>query len=113
MALYIIVFIFIIPAYFLLMEQRRIDLTHYLLYACFKFMVATIAHVNLYTLSKWNSLYRRKDLVLTEDEEQEVGYQQHLRFPTHRGSTTCLSSSNLAVLKDYSACAPITNPGDT
>jgi hypothetical protein len=113
MALYILVFIFIIPAYFLLMEQRRIDLTHYLLYACSKFMVATIAHVNLYTLSKWNSLYRRKDLVLTEDEEQEVGYQQHLRFPTHRGSTKRLSSSNLAVLKDYSACAPITNPGDT
>jgi hypothetical protein len=102
-----------IPAYFLLMERRRIDLTHYLLYACLKFMVATIAHVNLYTLSKWNSLYRRKDLVLTEDEERDAGYQQHLRFPTHRDDITRLSSQNLAVSNDHPACATIKDPGDT
>ena len=87
MTIYICIFIFIIPVYFVLVERRRIDLTHYLLYAIFKFMVATIAHVNLYTLSKWNALYWSKDLVLTEDEEQEAGHQQHLRFPTHRNIT--------------------------
>jgi hypothetical protein len=113
MILYILIFIFLIPAYFLLMEQRRIDLTHYLLYASFKFMIATMAHVNLYTLSKWNSLYRRKDLILTEDEEQEVGYQQHLRFPTHRDNTTNLASSNPLILNDHSACTAIPNPVDT
>jgi hypothetical protein len=113
MTLYILIFIFFIPAYFVLMEQRRIDLTHYLLYACSKFIVATMTHVNLYTLSKWNSLYRRKDLILTEDEEQEVGYQQHLRFPTHRDNTKYLASSNSVVLKEHPACAAITDPGDT
>jgi len=95
------------------MEQRRIDLTHYLLYACFKCIVATMAHVNLYTLSSWNSLYRRKDLILTEDEEREVGYQQHLRFPTHRDDTKRLPSSNPVVLNEHPACAAITDPGDT
>jgi hypothetical protein len=113
MILYVLIFVFIIPAYFVLMEQRRIDLTHYLLYACIKFVIASIAHINLYTLSKWDSLYRRKDLVLTEDEEQEVGYQQHLRFPTHRDNTTRLISSNSLVLNDHPACATITNPSDT
>jgi hypothetical protein len=113
MTLYIIIFIFLAPVYFLVMEYRRIDLTHYLLYACFKFVVATIAHVNLYTLSKWNSLYRRKDLVLTQDEEQEAEHHQHLRFPTHRDITTHLSSSNTMILNDQSACAMITNPADT
>ena len=110
MILYILVFVLMIPVYFLVMEQRRIDLTHYLLYACLKFMVASIAHINLYTLSKWNSLYRRKDLVLTEDEEQEVGFQQHLRFPTHRNITTRLLSSNVLALTDQSACETIKNP---
>jgi len=115
MTLYIVIFIFLIPVYFFLMEQRRIDLTHYLLYACFKFIVATMAHVNLYTLSSWNSLYRRKDLILTEDEEREVGYQQHLRFPTHRDrdDTKRLPSSNPVVLNEHPACAAITDPGDT
>lgn len=113
MTLYIVIFIFIVPVYFLLMEQRRIDLTHYLLYACFKFIVATIAHINLYTLSKWNALYRRKDLVLTEDEEQEVGYQQHIQFPTHRDKATRLSPSNSVLLNDHPACATITTSNKT
>jgi len=113
MTLYILIFIFMIPAYFLLMERRRIDLTHYLMYACLKFMVASMAHVNLYTLSKWNSLYRRKDLVLTEDEEREVGCQQHLRFPTRRDNATRLSFSKPVVLNDHPACTKSTNPDDT
>ena len=112
MTLYILIFIFLIPAYFVVKERRRIDLTHYLLYACFKFTVATIAHVNLYTLSKWDSLYRRKDLVLTEDEEQEVGHQQHLRFPTHRDHTTRLSASKSMKLKHNPLGTTISDPGD-
>ena len=113
MILYILVFVLLIPVYFIVMEQRRIDLTHYLLYACLKFIVATIAHINLYTLSKWNSLYRRKDLVLTEDEEQEVGCQQHLRFPTHRDNTTRSLSSNSLALIDQSAREPVKNSNET
>jgi hypothetical protein len=113
MILYIIIFVFIIPAYFVVMERRRIDLTHYLMYACFKFITATIAHVNLYTLTKWCSLYGRKDLILTEDEEQEVGHQQHLRFPTRRDIIKRLSFSSLVVLNDHPASATITSPSDT
>ena len=113
MVLYILIFIFLIPVYFVVIEQRRIDLTHYLLYACFKFMVATIAHINLYTLSKWNSLYWSKDLVLTAAEEQEAGHQQYLHFPAHRNITKSLSPSNSIVLNDHSACATITKPDDT
>jgi hypothetical protein len=98
------------PVYFVLVERRRIDLTHYLLYAIFKFMVATIAHVNLYTLSKWNALYWSKNLVLTAAEEQETGHQQHLQRHTHLNITKCLSPSNSIALNDHSACAMIKAP---
>jgi hypothetical protein len=52
---YISIFVLIAPAYFVLMERRRIDMTRHLLYACTKFIIATITHVHLYTLSKWYS----------------------------------------------------------
>jgi hypothetical protein len=94
------------------MERRRIDLTHYLLYACSKFIVATIAHINLYTLSKWNSLYWRKDLVLTEDEEREVGHQQHIQFPTHRNINKRLASSNLTLSNHHPPSTTITDPNE-
>jgi hypothetical protein len=94
------------------MEQRRIDLTHYLLYACSKFIVASIAHINLYTLSKWNALYWRKDLVLTEDEEREVGHQQHIQFPTHRNIRKCLTASNLMLPNDHPPSTTIMDPNE-
>jgi len=112
LSFYIVIFIFVIPVYFVLMEQRRIDLTHYLLYACSKFIVATIAHINLYTLSKWNSLYWRKDLVLTEDEEREVGHQQHMRFPTHRNINKRSASSNLMLSNHHPPSTTITDPNN-
>lgn len=52
---YITLFVLIAPIYFILMERRRIDMTRHLLYACSKFVIATIAHIHLYTLSKWYS----------------------------------------------------------
>ena len=111
MTLYILIFVCIIPVYFLVMEQRRIDLTHYLMYACSKFVVATIAHVNLYTLSKWYSIYRYKDLVLTEVEKQEVEHHQHLQSPTYLDVSTHLLSSQLVNSNDHLACAT-TTPDD-
>ncbi|UJR24222.1 hypothetical protein I4U23_027189 [Adineta vaga] len=111
--LYIVIFIIILPVYFVVMERRRIDLTHYLLYACLKFMVATIAHVNLYTLSKWNSLYSQKNLILTEDEEREIGYRQFPQLSTHRAVTKCLSLSHSAAPNKHPPCAMFTDPGET
>ncbi|CAF1058607.1 unnamed protein product [Adineta steineri] len=111
-AIYIIIFVIILPAYFVVMERRRIDLTHYLLYACLKFMVATIAHVNLYTLSKWNSLYWRTNLNLTEDEEKEIRHQPLPRLSTNVTDTKCLPISHSTAPNNDSTCATLTEPGE-
>lgn len=113
MTLYILIFVFMMPVYFFLMEQRRIDLTHYLMYACSKFVVATIAHVNLYTLSKWYSLYRHADLARTEVEKQEVEDYQHLRHHRHPEASIRLSSSNLAGSNGHLACETVMGHVDT
>ncbi|CAF0988405.1 unnamed protein product [Adineta steineri] len=94
------------------MERRRIDLTHYLIYACLKFTVATIAHVNLYTISKWNSLYWRKSLVLTPDEEHEIGHCQLSRLLSQHAVTKCLSITHLAAPNNNPVCATLTNPDE-
>jgi hypothetical protein len=54
--IYIFLFVLILPIRFILFEQRRVDLTHHLLYACSKFVMAIIVHVNLYTLYQWHTL---------------------------------------------------------
>jgi hypothetical protein len=75
---YIIVFVLIAPFYFILMERRRIDMTRHLLYACSKFVIATIAHIHLYTLSKWYSTATSLD-----SEQDSKSTRLHLTEPSN------------------------------
>jgi len=70
--IYILVFIFIIPIWFLLFERRRVDLTRHLLYACSKFITAAILHVNLYVLYQWHSLNLQKKSLLKPNEKNDL-----------------------------------------
>jgi hypothetical protein len=69
LSIYILLFVFMLPICFLLMESRRVDLTRHLLYACSKFIVAIIIHVNLYTLYQWHSLMWQHDQPVTKSKE--------------------------------------------
>ncbi|CAF0791685.1 unnamed protein product [Adineta steineri] len=64
LSIYISVFVFIFPIRFILKERRRVDLTHHLLYASSKFVVAMIIHVNLYTFYQWNLFKKQKKQIL-------------------------------------------------
>ena len=70
---YILVFIVIVPLRFIYVDRQRVDLTRHLMYACSKFITATIVHVNLYALCQWRSVFEAKDLTTQLDEEQNVG----------------------------------------
>ena len=70
--IYILVFIFIIPIWFLLFERRRVDLTRHLLYACSKFIIAVMLHVNLYVLYQWHSFNSQKQIVLETERIQPI-----------------------------------------
>jgi len=79
LSIYILLFVFILPIRFFLIEERRVDLTRHLLYACSKFIIAIIVHVNLYTLYQWHSLIIQKNPVLTVNEEPLIDYNQSAR----------------------------------
>jgi hypothetical protein len=73
--IYIVIFEFILPAHFILNGRNRIDLTYHLLYACSKFLVGIIVHVNLYTFYQWH-LHNtpRNQLLPPNEEEKTIAY---------------------------------------
>ena len=70
LSLYVSLFILIIPVYFLIKEQRRIDLTRHLIYACSKFITANIINTNLYTIFQWYVIHQEKQDYSSFDEER-------------------------------------------
>ncbi|UJR16152.1 hypothetical protein I4U23_003063 [Adineta vaga] len=56
LSIYIIIFVIILPIHFVISERQRVDLTRHLLYACSKFLVGLIVHVNIYTFYQWRTL---------------------------------------------------------
>jgi hypothetical protein len=97
---YISVFVLIAPVYFILMERRRIDMTRHLLYACSKFVIANVAHIHLYTLSKWYStttlLDPERDLNVTRVNVTESSNC----FSERRMSSALQTNGNISVLKE-------------
>ncbi|CAF1017467.1 unnamed protein product [Adineta ricciae] len=65
LAIYIIIFIVLLPLHFINVERQRIDLTRHLAYACSKFLVGIVVHVNIYTLYQWQTLVVQKQRKLS------------------------------------------------
>jgi hypothetical protein len=83
---YIIIFVFVFPIYFASTDRIPIDLTRHLLYACSKFLVGIIVHVNLYTLYQWH-------LHITLKKEIEA--KQSIRNTEHN------TLPNTIIMEDY------------
>lgn len=81
---YFLFFVIILPVNFCFRERRRIDLTRHLLYACSKFIIATVLYSNLYTLHQWSSMSDDKQYPSTADEERQIGGQRPM--PSPKGS---------------------------
>lgn len=79
-SIYVLLFIFIIPIRSIFIEGTRIDLTAHLLYACSKFLIAIIAHINIYTLYQWHSHTKQEKQLLEINEEKEIEYQQAVQL---------------------------------
>lgn len=77
---YILLFIFIIPIRSMFVKGTRIDLTAHLLYACSKFLIAIIAHINIYTLYQWHSHTKREKQLIEINQEKEMEYQQAVQL---------------------------------
>ena len=70
---YILVFVVFVPLRFIYVDRQRVDLTRHLMYACSKFITATVVHVNLYALCQWRSVFEAKGFTVQTDEERNVG----------------------------------------
>ena len=90
--IYVVPFIFILPIRFYLIERRRVDLTHHLIYACSKFITAIIVHVTLYTLYQRYLAILHKYRVLTVTEEKKVDHDQQPESSPSNGNNEYLSS---------------------
>ena len=102
--LYILFFILLVPIWFYLFEGRRVDLTHHLIYACAKFIVGMIVHVNLYTLYQWYSLTMQTYPVLTITPE----FFDHDQSPDQKlsvGGSEYHSPSHTIIIDDSSGIA--------
>jgi len=108
LSIYIVLFVLILPFSFLLIERRRVDLTRHLLYACSKFIVAIIVHVNLYTLYQWHSLITQKRPVLTINEERVVSFGQprESAVSISIGNSVYDSPCNSMMIDDYLRNSP-------
>ena len=73
---YVALFIFIVPIHSIFLEGTRIDLTGHLLYACSKFLLAILIHINLYTLHQWHSFTKRQKFLLSIEEDKEMDFEQ-------------------------------------
>ncbi|CAF1379279.1 unnamed protein product [Adineta ricciae] len=65
LAIYIIIFVVLLPIYFIDAERQRVDLTRHLAYACSKFLVGIVVHVNIYTFYQWQTLVVQKQRKLS------------------------------------------------
>jgi hypothetical protein len=97
---YVLGFVFIMPIHFFFVERRRIDLTRHLLYACMKFIIATIVHTNLYTVCEWYSIFKEKEQMLSLDEEQTFGEKPTGPLDTSFDKSERDTSSILTVKED-------------
>ena len=100
-----ILFIFIIPIRSIFAVGVRIDLTAHLLYACSKFLIAIIAHINIYTLYQWHSHTKREKQLLEIHQEKEMEYQQAIQLMT-RTVTSKNGSPGGTVESGYYRVAP-------
>ena len=104
---YILVFIIILPIRFVLMERRRIDLTHHLLYACSKFVVGIIVHVNLYTLYQWHLFITQKQPVSMVSERQKASDSHLAASNLSRGNSVYASpTTSMKRVDDHSGTTP-------
>jgi hypothetical protein len=106
LSIYILLFVLILPASFLLIERRRVDLTRHLLYACSKFVVATIVHVNLYTLYQWHLLIVQKHPTLTLNEEKIIHFDQPGELTVSIGNSVYNSPPSTMMIDDYLKKSP-------
>jgi len=101
LSIYIVLFVLILPFSFLLIERTRVDLTRHLLYACSKFIVAIIVHVNLYTLYQWHSLITINRPVLMINEERMVRFSQPRESAVSMGNSIYDSPSSSMMIDEY------------
>lgn len=87
--IYFIFFVILLPLRFLLEERRRIDLTRHLIYACTKFVLATLVHTNLYTLSEWSNIFKEKEKILAQSEEPALPDAFSTRSPKLHEDLEC------------------------
>lgn len=77
LAFYIIIFVILLPMRFILVEHLRVDLTRHLLYACSKFVVGIIVHVNIYAFYQWQVLSSQRQQTFLLHRRQ---HRRHERF---------------------------------
>jgi hypothetical protein len=97
--IYILVFIFILPVRFFLVDRTRVDLTRHLLYACSKFIVGSILHVNLYTLYQWHSLTLQMNQTIRNEKEAVCISPVETIIPIGNGEYR--SPSRIMIMDDY------------
>ena len=98
---YILVFVIILPIRFVFVERRRVDLTHHLLYACAKFTVGIVVHVNLYTLYQWHLFITQKMRMLRRLERQKASDSPLAASNISIGYSVYASPSGSMTLDDH------------
>ncbi len=103
---YILVFVILLPIRFVLLERRRVDLTHHLFYACSKFFVGIIIHVNLYTIYQWHSFIKKTDQTSIRDEKQKVFFDRLAASNVSIPNSIYATPADTMIVGDYLRTIP-------